>query len=400
MRLRLFILSAIVLVGCARMAASPVLPAASSLDAASPLASGYKALFSFNDKDGASPTAALIDYKGELYGTTALGGNDSAGAFFKITPSGQEKTLYSFGGVSGDGLNPEFGPLTQLGGVFYGTTYMGGTSDQGTVFKITPAGAEKVLYRFKGGKDGTTPQAGLTVVKGLLYGTTEFGGGTYCFSQRGCGTVYKVTSSGKETVFYRFQGEEDGAGPAGGLTYLNGKLYGTTANGGAGLGTVFEISLSGSEKVLYSFKAGFSHDGDGPTGNLTDVKGVLYGTTLYGGTYGTGIGTSGTVFRVTTSGVEKVLYSFDGPDGGYPYYTTLAYAKGALYGTTNLGGAADRGTIFKVATGGGGSVFYSFKGEKDGGSPFQGPIDVSGKLFGVASGGGASGHGTVYSVVP
>ncbi|MBV9699970.1 MAG: hypothetical protein JO078_07580 [Candidatus Eremiobacteraeota bacterium] len=265
------------------------------------------------------------------------------------------------------------------------------------MFRITPAGAEKVIYSFKGANDGANPEAGVIAVNGVLYGTTVSGGGN-C-SGNFCGTVFRVTTAGKETVLYRFKGGKDGIGPAGGLTYVKGKLYGTTNIGGAGgIGTVFEFSRT-HEKVLHTFEGTFSKDGHGPTGNLTDVKGVLYGTTTYGGAYGSGSGTSGTVYAIATSGAYKVIYSFKGPDGGYPLYTTLVDVKGVLYGTTNLGGANNNGTVFAVTKAGGERVLHSFKGgKKDGAMPYGGPIPINGKLYGVASRGGTFNDGIIYVV--
>jgi uncharacterized repeat protein (TIGR03803 family) len=390
------------LAGCGHALTSSLIPASPEGTRTLPLAgSGYKTIFSFDGKDGAGPDAELIDVKGTFYGVTDGGGTTDAGTFFKISPSGTEKTLYSFGSVAGDGTYPQFGPLVEIGGTFYGTTYFGGKSNFGTVFKITPAGSEKVLYSFKGGKDGRGPEAGLTVVKGVLYGTTTLGGTGTCASNEGCGTVYKVTTSGDETVLHSFKNGNDGAGPEGGLTYINGALYGTTESFGQYLnGTIFKISLTGSEKVIHQLGAS-NPDGSAPTGNLTAVNGVLYGTTKYGGSYGFGSGTSGTVFRVTTSGSEKVIHSFGASgDGAYPYYATLANVNGVLYGATNEGGASADGTVFKVTTGGGESVLYSFKGGKDGSAPRAGPIASNGKLYGGASAGGASGDGTIYTISP
>lgn len=329
-----------------------------------------------------------------------------AGSFFKITPAGVEKTLYAFGKTAGDATGPQFGRLVDVGGVFYGTTTFGGTHGFGAVFRVSPSGAEKVLHSFAGGKDGETPRAGLTAVNGTLYGTTALGGTGNCASGEGCGTVFKVTTAGKETVLYSFKSLGTGSGPEGALAFVGGALYGTVGAGGAsGSGIVFKISLSGSVKVIYNFKGGFSKDGSDPTGDLTDVKGVLYGTTAYGGTYGSGTGTSGTVFRVTTSGAEKVIYSFKGsPDGGYPNFTSLANVNGTLYGTTCVGGTHSLGTIFKVKTSGGGSVLHSFAGGKDGAVGERvadaGPVALNGKLYGVAPAGGAANDGTVYSIAP
>jgi uncharacterized repeat protein (TIGR03803 family) len=129
----------------------------------------------------------------------------------------------------------------------------------------------KSLYSFKGGTDGANPSAGLIAVYGELYGTTG-GGGTY-----GHGTVFKVSTFGTETVLYRFKGVPDGAFPVAGLIEVNGALYGTTQLGGTygayGDGTVFKMSTSGAESVLYRFKN--VPDGANPEAGLIDVNGAL-----------------------------------------------------------------------------------------------------------------------------
>jgi uncharacterized repeat protein (TIGR03803 family) len=399
-----------VLASCSRAITSSPLPEVPSYgNAEQPAAVTYKTIFRFNDKDGANPSAGLTNYNGTLYGATSAGGNPGNGTFFKIAPDGSEKTLYTFGSGGVDN-GPIYGPLVELGGVFYGTTFTGGEHSLGQVFRVSPSGAAKTLYSFTGGKDGEQPEAGLVAVKGVLYGTTWRGGTGTCASNVGCGTVFKVTTAGKETVLYSFKSIATGAVPEGGLVYVGNELYGTAEQGGTPYdsGIVFRMSLSGSLKVIYDFKGGFFKDGAFPTGNLTVVKGVLYGTTTYGGTNGSGGGTSGTVYRVTTSGSEKILHSFTGsPDGGTPYFTSLTYLNGALYGTTFCGGTHSLGTIFKVTTGGGEGILHSFAGGSDGsmgctnGYGTAGPAVLDGKLYDVAPyGGGKENDGTVYSTTP
>jgi uncharacterized repeat protein (TIGR03803 family) len=214
---------------------------------------------------------------------------------FATTTSGKEKVLHSFGG-EGDGGTP-FAGLANVNGTLYGTTYTGGANDDGTVFAITTSGAETILHSFNGrAGDGVAPQAGLVDVNGTLYGTTFTGG------ENGDGTVFAITTSGTETVLYSFGGgATDGAFPQAGLLSIKGALYGTTYAGGvhcnsrgrSGCGTAFSITTSGSETVLYRFKARFKKDGAHPEGGLIDVNGTLYGTTSTGGTYG-----DGTVFAL------------------------------------------------------------------------------------------------------
>jgi uncharacterized repeat protein (TIGR03803 family) len=247
-----------------------------------------KALYSFKaGSDGQYPYGRLLDVNGTLYGTANQGGVSLGwGVVFKVSTTGAEHVLYRFK-ANADGAHPYAG-LIAVNGTLYGTTYQGGKDGAGTVFSITPAGAEKVIYSFKGGTDGQYPYSRLLDVKGTLYGTT-YQGGVY----PGWGVVFKVSTAGSEHVIYRFKANADGAHPYfAGLSTLNGTLYGTTYQGGKdGAGTVFSTSTTGTEHVLYSFKGG--SDGQYPYGGLVDLNGTLYGTTEVGGANG-----AGTVFKL------------------------------------------------------------------------------------------------------
>ena len=281
-------------------------------------------------------------------------------------------TLYSFG-TSYDGQQPKAG-LIDLNGVLYGTTYGGGTYGAGTVFSMTTTGTEKVLHNFQGGRDGANPSASLVAVKGLLYGTTEYGGLTADPSN---GTVFRVSTTGSEKVLYRFYGYyyqgktySDGANPVASLVNVKDKLYGTTLTGGFNelYGTVFRISTAGREKVLHSF-AGYFDDGESPTASLLDVNGTLYGTTHYGGQV-SGFG-YGTVFALNTNGSqERVTYKFSSSSSGDYPLASLIEIDNMLYGTAAGGGVSGGGTAFKTGTGGGISVLHSFGSGSDGSGPF------------------------------
>jgi|HubBroStandDraft_5_1064220.scaffolds.fasta_scaffold18820_2 uncharacterized repeat protein (TIGR03803 family) len=354
----------------------------------------YSVLYRFKGSpgDGYIPTAGLLNVKGTLYGTTFLGGANNDGIVFSITTSGAETVLYSFKGGLVDGENPE-AALLNVKGTLYSTTQQGGANSGGTVFKITTSGAETVLYSFKGGSaDGETPVSALLNVKGTLYGTTSKGGAD------NDGTVFKITTSGAETLLYSFRGGSDGANPDASLINVKGTLYGTTQNGGShGEGTLFSITTSGAETVLYNFKGG-SGDGEDPYAGLLNVKGTIYGTTYQGG-----VSNDGTVFKMTTSGAETVLYSFKGGgDGQYPYAPLLS-VKGRLYGTTGQGGGSYRGgTVFALTTSGKETVLHSFgpgTGD-DGENPYAGLLNVNGTLYGTTEDGGLSNQGTVFSLSP
>jgi uncharacterized repeat protein (TIGR03803 family) len=227
----------------------------------------------------------LIIVNGTLYGTTKAGGSKDDGTVFSVTTNGTETVLHSFG-TGEDGSAPQ-ASLVDLNGTLYGTTNLGGANGGGVVFSITTSGKETVLHNFGGSGDGGYPGAGLVNVKGTLYGTTE-GGGEYCESRSsgGCGTVFSVTTSGKETVLHSFGASRDGKDPQDGLINVKGTLYGTTCYGGAHKqGTIFSVTTSGLETVLRSFEGG-KKDGYCPRG-LVDLNGTLYGTTADGGKYAT-----------------------------------------------------------------------------------------------------------------
>ena len=205
-------------------------------------------LYSFNDNsenDGADPYAPLIiDRLGNLYGTTKVGGAHGQGSVFEITSGGSENLLYSFNDSSdNDGADP-LAPLIMDGrGNLYGTTGVGGAYGQGTVFEIAKDGSEKLLYSFddSNANDGADPDAGLFMdSRGNLYGTTSVGGAN------GVGTIFHLAPDGSETLLYSFSGSSDGAIPEGGLILdesLGGKthLFGSPTVGGSGEGTLFEI---------------------------------------------------------------------------------------------------------------------------------------------------------------
>jgi uncharacterized repeat protein (TIGR03803 family) len=362
--------------------------------------------------DGANPAAGLVrDAAGNLYGTTyyggTCGGDNGCGTVFKLDTSGKETVLHSFGVSAGDGSNPEAGLILDGAGNLYGTTVDGGYGGCnnglfigcGTVFKVDRTGKETVLYLFAGSSDGEYPYGGLVRDNaGNLYGTTNSGGGSGC----DCGTVFKVDTSGKETVLHTFTGSPDGALPfAGLLRDPAGNLYGTTSRGGASeFGTVFKVDTNDKESVLYSF--GGSPDGAFPSSGLVqDNAGSLYGTTDQGGASG-----AGAVFKLDTAGTETVLHSFAGsPDGSDPYAGLVLDAAGHLYGTTVQGGSSIYGAVFKLDTTGKETVLYSFVAGSDGLESYAGLVrDAAGNLYGTTSSGGnpnvnyGYGNGMVFKI--
>jgi uncharacterized repeat protein (TIGR03803 family) len=193
--------------------------------------------------DGSIPFGVVLDKEGNLYGATQNGGSAQQGVVFKVTPSGMETVLHSFEPNGKDGFAPTASVILDSKGNVYGTTHLGGKVGVGTVYKITPAGKESILHSFKGGKDGIFPESDLMFDKnGNLYGTTYYGG------EFDSGAVFEVAKS-KETILHSFEPNgTDGILPLGGVVFdANGNLFGTTTLGGAssdcpsGCGTVFKI---------------------------------------------------------------------------------------------------------------------------------------------------------------
>jgi uncharacterized repeat protein (TIGR03803 family) len=350
--------------------------------------------FTFKGVDGSSPTAALVqDAVGNLYGTTSAGGY-GVGVVFKLDIARRETVLYAFSGS--DGATPYGALVLDSSSNVYGTTSAGGDFGLGTVFKIDPQGVETVLYSFAGSPDGASPYAGLVMDNtGNLYGTTENGGAF------GFGIVFKIDTSGIETVLHSFAGNPtDGADPKSRLIVdQNGNLYGTTFAGGSGnSGTVFKIDTTGAATILYNFTGG--SDGENPFGGVTlDANGLLYGTTQNSTDstvkpYGC---CKGTVYVLNGTN-QTTLYTFTGgSDGGGPSSDLVLY-NGMLYGTTLTGGPSQKGTVFSLnlATGVE-SVLHGFTGQGDGGTPAGGLlINPAGVLYGTAEGGGRFMKGTVY----
>jgi uncharacterized repeat protein (TIGR02543 family) len=277
-------------------------------------------LYNFgNGGDGQNPQAGLVfDSSGNLYGTTVNGGANGNGTAFEVSPNGTggwtETVLYNFGNGSSDGLNPYAGLVFDNSGNMYGTTANGGPNSAGTVFELVPFDAprccrEILVYGFGGSGDGQNPHAGLIFDgSGNLYGTTVNGGANRD------GTAFEVSPNGgggwAETVLYSFgNSSSDGLNPYAGLVFDNfGNLYGTTKYGGLhSAGTVFELAPFSSanprccrELPVYNF--GNAPDGQNPNaGVIFGTSGNLYGTTVNGGAYG-----GGTVFGIAPGKVQFV----------------------------------------------------------------------------------------------
>ncbi|HTS70142.1 MAG TPA: choice-of-anchor tandem repeat GloVer-containing protein [Terriglobia bacterium] len=338
-------------------------------------ASPVTILANFNGTNGASPwSMSLVQgTDGSLYGTTAYGGANNDGTVFKVTTAGAITTLYSFCPQTGcaDGKYPFGGLVLANDGNFYGTTTYGGADNLGTVFKITPAGTLTTLHSFTG-TEGADPSARLLqAADGNLYGVTTFGG-------------------------------------AGNVSNCPG-----TANNPSGCGTVFKVTLQGTLSALYSFcTLADCPDGDGPdAGLIQGTDGNLYGTTLFNGGHA-----GGTVFKITPNGTLTTLYSFCSQsscgDGGGPYSPLIQATNGNFYGTTALGGqnynvtpcdqggGGGYGTVFELTAGGVFTPLHAFN-NTDGSVPDAGLVQgTDGNFYGTTACGGANGAGTIFVITP
>ena len=294
-------------------------------------------LYSFvgSTNDGADPFATLVQGSdGSFYGTTYRGGTSGSGTVFRISPSGGYTNLYSFGSVLNDGEYPN-GLAQGSDGNFYGTTRFGGTHNNGTVFRISPSGSDTTLYSFGSyANDGANPYAGLVQGSdGNFYGTA---------SSRG--NVFRISPSGSYTNLYSFADSPQGV--AGLVQGSDGNFYGTTFMGGAnGCGSVFRVSPSGSGTNLYSFDNS-PNDGQNPGGAVVQGSdGNFYGTTTC----------PGVVFKISPSGGYAILYSFFGPtNGANPEAGLVQGSDGNFYGTTAEGGTSTNcsdgcGTVFRLS---------------------------------------------------
>jgi len=390
-------------------------------------AQSYTVLYKFPNRLTGDSPSALLDVNGTFYGTTASGGDSNQGIIFELTSQGKETTLYSFSKQAPDGRRPSIGPLIRdRAGNLYGTTAGGGNftctavenlAGCGTVFRLGPTGQETILHSFAGvPSEGADPSAGLVVDSaGNLYGVTYEGGTpSTCRYSTGCGTVYKITTSGTLTLLYSFTGGKDGSLPVGTpVIDAAGNLYGTTyqggdpscANNGAfGCGVVFEVDPMGKETVLHTFTG--SPDGAFPfdASLVRDSEGNLYGTTAGGGDFNLG-----TVFKIDASGNESILYSFQAGDSvGGPVSNLILDPAGNLYGTSESGGRSSAGSIFEVSSSTGAyTLLHTFSYYPSGNFPVAGLVlDKAGNLYGTTSSGGEgncaedAGCGLVFKLVP
>ncbi|HNP44041.1 MAG TPA: T9SS type A sorting domain-containing protein [Panacibacter sp.] len=293
----------------------------------------------FKSQNGYGPAGGLVQAaNGKYYGVTSHGGTGVWGTIFSYDASANtQANLYNFNGANGSS------PLSSLvmagNGKFYGTTFMGGNGDYGTIFSFDPTtNAQAKLFDFNYGVSGAYAHGSLVQAgNGKLYGMAQGGG------SGGLGTIYSFDpSTNTFAKLFDFNGT-NGSIPYGSLVQAtNGKLYGMTYQGGANnFGTLFSFDPATNTQVkLIDFNTA---QGTNPTGSLIQASNGK----LYGMTYGGGSGNYGVIFSFDPSTNTLVkLFDFDNTRGAYPFGSLVQASNGKLYGMTWSGGSTDRGVVF------------------------------------------------------
>ncbi|HEV2840732.1 MAG TPA: choice-of-anchor tandem repeat GloVer-containing protein [Chthoniobacterales bacterium] len=358
----------------------------------------FEVLKYFTDSDGAHPFSELVQGSdGMLYGTTTTGNNSAANdTIFKINPDGSGFTVLMDFDEATTGGNCWGGLLLGSDDVLYGTTFSGGDEDGGTVFKINQDGTDfAVLTHFDTATTGGGSYARLMEVDKVLYGVTYLGG------SNNAGTLFKLNMDGSDfAVVMQFKTSTGTHSTAALVQGPDGALYGTTLHGGSLLyGTIFKVDLDGRNlTVLQHMDA--STTGAYPQSRLLlGTDGVLYGTATEGGDYGTG-----TIFKLNPDGSDfTILKSLEYPSAGTsPYAGLIEGVNGKLYGSTLRGGTYDWGTVFEINPDGTGyRILKRFDYTSTGGFLYAGVTQGSdGALYGAAGHGWDDDFGTLFRILP
>lgn len=362
----------------------------------------FTSLVSFDGNNGATPyNGSLVQAtNGDYYGTTYAGSRD--GVAFQLGTAGALRDIYYFCTLANcaDGTHPWSSPVLGSDGNLYGTTNVGGNSNNsGTVYRLTLGGKLTTLYSFCPTTPCTDGQYPIGLIQGFngdLYGVASNGG------EYGEGTFFQVTRTGGFKLLHTFCATTTCSGGsyplAAPMQASNGNFYGTASSGGSGSnGTVYEITPGGAYTVLHNFCfLRNCADGADPSSALVeDDAGNLYGTTYDGGAYG-----YGEIFKISPSNQFSVVHSFNGTDGGNPQSALTFANDGNLYGTTVTGGSSNDGNIFQFTTGGVLTSLFTFCN----GSGCEGYYPqttllqaTNGLLYGGTTAGGTSNNGTLFS---
>jgi uncharacterized repeat protein (TIGR03803 family) len=339
--------------------------------------------------DGGTPNGLISSTNGLLYGTAQLGGATVHGTVFEMTTNGVLTTLASFRGTNG---SRPMAALTQgADGNFYGTTRYGGTNVAGNVFKMSPVGVIENLYSFTGESDGAYPYTALVQdADASLIGAAE---NIWAVNS---GTLFRITPGGAFTNLYSFTGGLDGGMPTGALLRTaDGTLYGMTSTGGVGTnGSVFRLTPGGVLTTTYSFTGGT--DGYDPVGALAlGADGNFYGVTRHNRI--SVFEFYGTIFKVTPAGQITTLYALNNTDGAYPYAGLIEGSDGNFYGTTYTGAYNLNGIIFRITPAGSFTTLAVLDGFNTGAHPAAALVEgADGSLYGTTTSDGPGGCGTVF----
>jgi uncharacterized repeat protein (TIGR03803 family) len=297
--------------------------------------------------DGKDPVTIIRNSTGTIFGITSFGGANNQGNIFKLAPNGTETILYSF---TTENVLPLSLLLASTGDLYGYHVDNDSNFNVGSVFKLTHGGVFSHIYTFcslSNCADGSLPWGPLILKGGNLYGATEYGG-VQAPNDLGLGVVFELTPGGQETVLHEFTGSpNDGDLPMAKVTQDSaGNLYGTTEYGGTqDQGTIYKIDTSGVESILYNFcSLANCADGGLPISPVVvDAEGNLFGTTWHGGSSNDG----GTVYRLSPAGVFTVLHDAVSGKAGVGSKLVMS-ASGSLYGMTYFGGTNHTGAIYKL----------------------------------------------------
>jgi len=291
--------------------------------------SRFSVLHGFSRSEGKWPYGDLVQSGGMLYGLTPYGGSDTGsgwvgnGTVFQTDTNGTGfQVLHTFAGSPGDGGSPH-GSLIQSGSILYGMTVVGGSNDNGTIFKINTENTNyQILHTFTGGtNDGSGPTMNRLVLSGSTFYAETSGGGSNTN-----GTVFRMNTNGNDfALLHSFTGT-DGQLPEGGVILSGSTLYGMALAGGTGWngslnsgnGVIYQIGTNGTGFQLLHKFAGGANDGAKPNGSLLLSGSTLYGMTGSGGSHNLGVIFALDLFpklAVTLSGTNlNLAWSTNYPD--------------------------------------------------------------------------------------
>jgi uncharacterized repeat protein (TIGR03803 family) len=335
----------------------------------------YTTIAVFNQTNGRAPFANLIQATdGNFYGTTYLGGTSDLGTVFRLTPKGVITTLYSFTGNDGNGIYPEIGLLQASDGNLYGATSGGGTDECGTIFRITLEGVLTTVHQY--GAPGSVNFL-MEASNHHLYGASVLGG-----------TVFEMTLAGDYSTLHTFDGN-DGGEPTSIIQGTDGNLYGTAESGGdMGYGTIFKITPDGDFATLLYFDG---TDGSTPAAPLLQaLDGNFYGTTYDG----TGAALFGTAFKITPAGSLTTLHRFGGAEGASLHTALIQATDGNFYSEASSYLHRGANTIFQMTPAGALTVLHDFgAGQAEGNGLIQ---STDGNFYGTTNGSDRALYGTAF----